>query len=83
MRFSVSAATLLAAAVIAGSSQEANAGLGAYSSPQRTRCENQASARIAMWHWFARQDFVNRCMSATGATGGGKGKAKSKKISVR
>ena len=83
MKFSVGAITLLAVAVIAGSLHEANAGLGAYSSPQRTRCENQASAKIAMWQWFARQEFVNRCLSATGTAGSGKGKAKGKRVSVR
>lgn len=83
MTFPVSATTLLAVAVIAGSLQEANAGLGAYSSPQRTRCENQASAKIAIWQWFARQDFVNRCIAATGSSNSGKGKGKSKKVGVR
>jgi hypothetical protein len=83
MKYFVSTATLLVLASLAGSAQPANAGLGALSSPQRTRCENQASAKIAMWQWFARQDFINRCMSATGTTGGGKAKGKSKKISVR
>jgi hypothetical protein len=83
MKFSVGGTTLLVLAAIAGSPQEASAGLGAYSSPQRTRCENQASAKIAMWQWFARQDFVNRCMAATGNTGNNKGKGKSKKVSVR
>jgi len=83
MTFPVSATTLLAVAVIAGSLQEANAGLGAYSSPQRTRCENQASAKIAIWQWFARQDFVNHCIAATGSSNSGKGKGKSKKVGVR
>jgi hypothetical protein len=61
--------------------QPASAGLGAYSSPQRSRCETQASAKIAMWQWFARQDFVNRCIGATGSSG--KSRNKGKRISVR
>ena len=83
MKFSTGTATLLAALSLAASLQPANAGLGAYSTPQRTRCENQASAKIAMWQWFARQDFVNRCVVATGNTGGGKAKGKGRKVSAR
>lgn len=83
MKSSVNATTLLAVAMIAGSLQQADAGLGAYSSPQRTRCENQASAKIAIWQWFARQDFVNRCIAATGSSTSGKGKGKSRKVGVR
>jgi hypothetical protein len=83
MKFSTGTATLLAALSLAASPQPANAGLGAYSTPQRTRCENQASAKIAMWQWFARQDFVNRCVVATGNTGGGKAKGKGRKVSAR
>lgn len=83
MKYFVSAATFLFALTLDGSLQSASAGLGAYSSPQRTRCENQASAKIAMWQWFARQDFVNRCVAATGNTGGGKAKGKGRKVSAR
>jgi hypothetical protein len=83
MKYFVSAAALLFALTFDGLLQSASAGLGAYSSPQRTRCENQASAKIAMWQWFARQDFVNRCVAATGNTGGGKAKGKGRKVSAR
>jgi hypothetical protein len=82
MKFSVSAAALVFAFLFAAALEPAHAGLGAYSSPQRTRCENQASAKIAMWQWFTRQDFVNRCVAATG-TNGGKAKAKGRKVTVR
>ena len=83
MKFCFSVAAVVAALLLTASLQPANAGLGAYSSPQRSRCENQASAKIAMWQWFARQDFVNRCVAATGNTGGGKAKGKGRKISAR
>jgi hypothetical protein len=83
MKFSVSAAALVSVLSLAAALEQAHAGLGAYSSPQRTRCENQASAKIAMWQWFTRQDFVNRCVAATGTNGSGKGKAKSRKVTVR
>jgi hypothetical protein len=72
MKFSVSAAALVSVLSFAAALEQAQAGLGAYSSPQRTRCENQASAKIAMWQWFARQDFVNRCVAATGQRRKGK-----------
>ena len=81
MKSFVSATTFVFVISIAAALEPAHAGLGAYSSPQRTRCENQASAKMAMWQWFARQDFVNRCMAATGTTG--KGKAKSRKVTAR
>jgi hypothetical protein len=83
MKSSLGAATVFTALSLAALLQPANAGLGAYSSPQRTRCENQASAKIAMWQWFARQDFVNRCVAATGNTGGSKAKGKGRKVSAR
>lgn len=76
----VTGASLLAASLLAASPQPASAGLGAYSSPQRSRCENQASARIAMWRWFERRDFVLRCIGATGGTKSGK---RGKKVSSR
>lgn len=68
--------------LLAASLQPASAGLGESSSPQRARCENQASAKISMWQWFARRDFVQRCMSSTGGTKGA-GNAKSGKKASR
>jgi hypothetical protein len=50
--------------------QAAQAGLGESSSPQRLRCENQASAKFAMWQWFSRRDFVQQCMTASNVKGG-------------
>jgi hypothetical protein len=74
-------ATIVAAMLLWASSPAAHAGLGESSSPLRLRCENQASAKYAMWQWFARRDFVQRCMNTTGsATKGGKGK---KRVSAR
>lgn len=59
---------MIGALLLTASLQPASAGLGESSSPQRARCENQASAKISMWQWFARRDFVQRCMSNTGST---------------
>jgi len=65
---------IIGAVLLAASLQSANAGLGESSSPQRLRCENQASAKFAMWQLFSRRDFVQRCMSTQGSTKGGKNK---------
>ena len=71
---------ILSAVLLAASLQSANAGLGESSSPQRLRCETQASTKFAMWQWFSRRDFVQRCMSTQGGTKSGKSK---KRISAR
>jgi hypothetical protein len=76
---------IISAALFAASLQSANAGLGESSSPQRLRCETQASAKFAMWQWLSRRDFVQRCMSAQGGTKSGitrSGKSK-KRVSAR
>lgn len=70
----------ISAVFLAASLQSANAGLGESSSPQRLRCETQASAKFAMWHWFSRRDFVQRCMTTQGGAKSGKNK---KRISAR
>jgi hypothetical protein len=71
---------IISAVLLAASLQTASAGLGESSSPQRLRCENQASTKFTMWQWFSRRDFVQRCMSAQGSTKAGKSK---KRISAR
>ncbi len=71
---------IFSAILLAASLQTAHAGLGELSSPQRLRCENQASTKFAMWQWFSRRDFVQRCMSTQGSTKPAKGK---KRISAR
>jgi hypothetical protein len=71
---------IISAVLFAAPLQSANAGLGESSSPQRLRCETQASAKFAMWQWFSRRDFVQRCMSTQGGTKIGKSK---KRISAR
>ena len=71
---------IISAILLAASLQSANAGLGESSSLQRQRCETQASAKFAMWQWFSRRDFVQRCLSTQGSTKSGKGK---KRISAR
>jgi hypothetical protein len=76
---------IISAVLLAVSLQSANAGLGESSSPQRLRCETQASTKFGVWQWFSRRDFVQRCMSAQGGsksgnTKSGKGK---KRISAR
>jgi len=63
--------------LLAASLQPASAGLGEHSSPERARCENEASAKIAMWNWFVRRDFVTRCMSNRASGGKIKKRAKS------
>jgi len=69
---------IISAILLAASLQNANAGLGESSSPQRLRCENEASAKFSMWQWFPRRDFVQRCMTAQGNT-----KSKNKKRAAR
>ena len=66
--------------LLVASLQMAQAGLGESSSPQRLRCENQASGKFAMWQWFSRRDFVQRCMSMQGSSKSGKSK---KRMSAR
>lgn len=63
--FVVLAATLL---LTISTGLPAHAGLGESSTPQRHRCETQASAKFSMWHWFSRRDFVQRCLNSTGGT---------------
>ena len=71
---------VISAILLAASLQTANAGLGESSSPQRLRCENQASTKFSMWQWFSRRDFVQRCMTVQGSTKSGKSK---KRVSAR
>lgn len=71
---------IISAILLASSLQSANAGLGESSSPQRQRCEIQASTKFSMWQWFSRRDFVQRCMSMQGSSKSGKSK---KRMSAR
>ena len=76
-RMVTTGALLLAGSLIAAS-QPANAGLGESSSPQRFRCENEASTKFSMWNWFSRRDFVQRCVAS-----GGKSNSRRKNMSSR
>lgn len=65
--------------LLAASLGSADAGLGESSSPQRARCENQASAKFSMLNWFARRDFVQRCIGTSEKAG----RTRKKKVSSR